>query len=88
MTECGFGPLGDSCRLPAGHMSQHRDRPDHELLYRAGSSGFASIGIPDVSTPHWYCSCGGWRKDRNYRGSPMRETAQKHHRKHVQEAAQ
>jgi hypothetical protein len=55
---------------------------NHELLYRAGSSGLAYAGIADNSTPHWYCSCGGWRLNRTLRGTPHRETAEKHHRRH------
>lgn len=58
---------------------------EHELKYRVGSSGLALAGIPDNSQPHWYCTCGTWRKDRNLRGQPFEETARKHHRKHIQE---
>jgi hypothetical protein len=57
-----------------------------ELLYRAGSGGLSHLGIPDCRTPHWYCACGGWRKTRDHKGSPFRETAMKHWRKHVREA--
>lgn len=57
---------------------------EHKLLYRAGSSGLAYAGIADCSTPHWYCSCGDWRINCNpLSGSPRRETAAKHHRRHV-----
>jgi hypothetical protein len=59
---------------------------EHELKYRPGASGMAHLGIPNNSQPHWYCTCGRWRKDRNLRGQPFRETAEKHHRKHVREA--
>ena len=59
---------------------------DHELLYRAGSYGLSHVGIPNESQPHWYCSCGTWRLNRNPRtGSPFKETALKHHRKHLAE---
>lgn len=59
---------------------------EHELKYAVGASGLAHLGIPNNSQPHWYCTCGRWRKDRNLRGQPFRETAEKHHRKHVREA--
>jgi hypothetical protein len=55
----------------------------HELLYRAGCMGFSKAGIPDNPTPHWYCSCGGWRINRKPNGSPHIETATKHWRKHL-----
>lgn len=29
------------------------------MVYRAGSEGFSSVGIPD-GPPHWYCRCGKW----------------------------
>ena len=62
---------------------------NHELLYRAGSSGLEYAGIPDCHTPHWYCSCGAWWINRNPRsGSPHKETATKHHRKHVKAASE
>jgi hypothetical protein len=54
---------------------------EHELMYRAGSVGLAHLGIPDNHRPHWCCSCGGWRKDRNLRGQPHREGAENLHRK-------
>lgn len=57
--------------------------PEHELLYRAGSSGLGYAGIPDAS-PHWYCSCGRWIKYRDAQGRPFREAAAKHHRRHAQ----
>lgn len=61
---------------------------EHELLYRAGSWGLGNVGITDNTQPHWYCSCGGWRINRDLQGRPHRETAAKHHRKHVKEASQ
>lgn len=59
---------------------------EHELRYRAGSAGLERLGIPNVSQPYWYCSCGKWTKNRDLQGRPFRETALKHHRKHVKEA--
>jgi hypothetical protein len=32
----------------------------HDMSYRAGSHGFAEVGVPDRD-PAWRCSCGaGW----------------------------
>lgn len=59
---------------------------EHTLLYRAGSSGLTHLGIPDNSTPYWYCSCGDWRINRKPNGSPLRETASRHHRTHIKAA--
>lgn len=58
---------------------------NHVLEYRAGSYDLGQAGIADNSQPHWYCTCGGWRKDRNLQGHPFQETAERHHRKHVRE---
>lgn len=58
----------------------------HELCYRAGSQGLEHLGVPNESTPHWYCSCDGWRVNRDRMGRPHGETATKQHRKHVREA--
>lgn len=55
----------------------------HELKYRAASVGLARAGVPDVSTPHWYCTCGLWRIPRDHQGRPFEETAKRRHRKHV-----
>jgi hypothetical protein len=55
----------------------------HELKYRAGSRGLAKVGISDVSTPHWYCTCGLWKIPRDLQGRPFEETAKRHHRQHV-----
>lgn len=45
---------------------------EHEMIYRAGSFGFASIGVPDRE-PHWRCSCGpGWKFPA--RSMPSRKT--------------
>lgn len=57
----------------------------HELRYRARSSGLAHLGIPDTTQPHWYCTCGAWAKNRDLQGRPFRETALKHHAKHVRQ---
>lgn len=57
----------------------------HSLMYRAGSYGLGDVGIPDNGQPFWYCTCGQWRKNRDLQGRPFRETAEKHHRKHVRE---
>lgn len=55
----------------------------HELKYLAGISGFGKTD----GVPHWYCTCGSWRINRDLRtGSPMRETAEKKHRKHAKDA--
>lgn len=63
------------------------DELGHELLYRAGSHGLGSVGIADNNQPHWHCSCSKWRLNRNPRtGSPFKETAIKHHRKHIEES--
>ena len=63
------------------------DEPQHELLYRVGSHGLGYVGIADNNQPHWYCSCGQWRLNRNPRtGSPFKETATKHHKKHIKGA--
>jgi hypothetical protein len=61
-------------------------RDTHELKYRAGSSGLAKVGIPDVATPYWYCTCGQWQVNRDLQGRPFREAAEKRHRKHVKDA--
>lgn len=58
---------------------------EHELKYRAASQGLAHLGIPDVSQPHWYCTCGKWVKNRDLQGRPFRPTAVKHHAKHVKD---
>jgi trimethylamine:corrinoid methyltransferase-like protein len=57
---------------------------EHKLEYLAGISGFGqSDGVP-----HWYCTCGAWRINRDLRtGSPMRETAERKPRKHMNETA-
>jgi hypothetical protein len=60
---------------------------EHELRYRAGSGGLTHIGIADNPAPHWYCTCGGWRVNRDGQGRPFRETAEKRHRKHVREVS-
>lgn len=57
----------------------------HELLYRAGSQGLERLGIRDVAEPHWYCSCGRWRVNRDSQGRPHHDTAERRHRKHVRE---
>jgi hypothetical protein len=56
---------------------------DHVMGYRAGSVGLSRFGIPDVSTAHWYCSCGGWRVYRSENGVPFRPAAEKRHATHV-----
>jgi hypothetical protein len=59
---------------------------DHVLQYRAGSCGLSHLGVPDNNAPHWYCTCGQWRLNRNPRtGAPHKETATKHHKKHTKE---
>jgi hypothetical protein len=55
----------------------------HEMLYLAGLQG---LGIHDNPQPHWYCTCGNWVKNRDFRGRPFKDTAQRHWRKHVKEA--
>lgn len=60
---------------------------NHELRYRAGTSGLARYGIADNGQPYWYCVCGWWRKDRNGRGQPFEEGARRLHAKHVREAS-
>jgi hypothetical protein len=59
---------------------------NHELKYRPGSSGLSHVGIPDVAIPHWYCTCGHWRINRDLQGKPFRDSAEKRHAKHTKEA--
>lgn len=60
-----------------------KDKTSHELVYRAGLSGFGSVD--DV--PHWACTCGQWRINRNLMtGNPQKETAVKRHRVHTRDA--
>lgn len=56
---------------------------EHELRYRAGSIGLGRLGLSDVAHPHWYCTCGEWWINRKPNGSPHRETAEKHWRRHA-----
>lgn len=59
---------------------------EHELKYRCGTAGLEHLGIPSVSQPHWYCTCGAWVKNRDLQGRPFEETAKRHWRKHVKES--
>lgn len=68
-------------------MSVTAGLDDHQLRYRARSSGLVHLGIADCSSAHWYCTCGDWVKNRDLQGRPFRETALKHHAKHVRQAA-
>jgi predicted house-cleaning noncanonical NTP pyrophosphatase (MazG superfamily) len=61
------------------------DSDHHELMYRPASYGLRKAGIPDVETPHWYCTCGRWRVDRDLQGRPFKETAQRRHREHIKD---
>lgn len=58
----------------------------HELKYLARAAGLTHLGITDNQQAHWYCTCRRWRMNRDQRGRPFRETAEKYHRKHVKEA--
>lgn len=52
----------------------------HEFSYLAGYAGFG----PRDGVPHWRCSCGRWRIDRDMRtGSPVEATARRKHRGHL-----
>lgn len=53
------------------------------MHYRAGTSGFSHLGIPD-SDPHWYCECGEWRfPARPGRNGPNHREAAQAHVRHV-----
>lgn len=55
----------------------------HQMHYRAGTSGFSDLGIPD-SDPRWYCECGTWTfPARPGRNGPNRAQAEKAHAAHV-----
>jgi len=61
---------------------------DHELRYRPGFTGLAHLGIPNNTRPHWYCTCGQWRINRDHKGSPFEKTATTHHRRHVKQTGE
>lgn len=59
----------------------------HELRYRAGTQGLAEYGVPDNGQPHWYCTCGAWRKNRDGLGRPFENGARRLFGKHVEATA-